>query len=82
MAANAHNGLPRVLHHRYIKFNPCHCSTPSGKEIIDCFEILVQKTDYSWHGSDKACKVDICGQTLVPPLPKFKSLKAKSFKDS
>ena len=36
--------------------------------IIDCNEILVQKADYRWHGSDKVCKLEICGQTLVPPL--------------
>ena len=28
------NGLPRVVHHRYLIFQPCHCSTPSGQKII------------------------------------------------
>ena len=41
-----------------------HTQWPKNN-IIDCYEILVQKTDYRWHGSDKACKLDICGQTLI-----------------
>ena len=33
---------------------------PAAKNIIiDCNEILVLKADIRWHGSDKACKLDI-----------------------
>ena len=31
-------------------------------------EILAQKADDRWHCSDKACKLDICGLTLVAQL--------------
>ena len=36
--------------------------------IIDCHGIVIQKADSRWHDSDKACKVDTCGLTLVAPL--------------
>ena len=42
-----------------------HAKWPKNNIII-CYEILVLKTDYRWHGSDKACKLDISDQTLVP----------------
>ena len=32
--------------------------------IFDCYEILVQKADFRWHDSDKACKLDIYGLIL------------------
>ena len=36
--------------------------------IFDRLEILVQKAEYGWHGNDEACKLDICGLILGPPL--------------
>ena len=29
---------------------------------------LIAMKYYWWHGSDKACNLDICGQDLCPPL--------------
>ena len=36
--------------------------------FFDCYEILALKADYRWHGSDQACKLDICSLILDLPL--------------
>ena len=36
---------------------------------FDCNEILVQKPDYSWHGSEKACKLYARDRTPIVAKP-------------
>ena len=68
MGAKGSNGLL----HRCIIRMLCHFSPSGGGKILflGCYEILVKKADHRWHGSDKACNLDIsscctCGIEII-----------------